>query len=151
MSGQHGDGYRRGRQVEEQREPRVGSVYRRLLLIIWGLGAVILLVVPAFGVGWTGIFAVVLVMHAFFAGLIFLDIRSLRQQGVEWGYSRHLWFSSALVFPFVTLVYCWYVARVVRRENERRGYTDNEAAEAESDSDSDSDSDDETREETADR
>jgi membrane-bound ClpP family serine protease len=122
MSGQRGDGYRRGRQTEQEREPRVGSVYRRLLLIIWGLGAVILLVVPAFGVGWTGIFAVVLVMHAFFAGLIFLDIRSLRQQGVEWGYSRHLWFSSALVFPFVTLVYCWYVARVVRRENERRGY-----------------------------
>jgi membrane-bound ClpP family serine protease len=135
MSGQHGDGYRRGRQVEEQREPRVGSVYRRLLLIIWGLGAVILLVVPAFGVGWTGIFAVVLVMHGFFAGLIFLDIRSLRQQGVEWGYSRHLWFSSALVFPFVTLVYCWYVARVVRRENERRGYTDDGAAEDDSGSD----------------
>jgi membrane-bound ClpP family serine protease len=135
MSGQHGDGYRRGRQVEQEREPRVGSVYRRLLLIIWGLGAVILLVVPAFGVGWTGIFAVVLVMHGFFAGLIFLDIRSLRQQGVEWGYSRHLWFSSALVFPFVTLVYCWYVARVVRRENERRGYTDDGAAEDDSGSD----------------
>lgn len=129
MSGTSGDEYRRGKQVEEKREPKVGSVYRRLLLIIWTLGTVIALLVPAFGVGWPGIFAVVAVMHAFFAGLIWLDIRSLRRRGVEWGLSRHLWFASAIVFPLVALAYCWYVKRVVRRENERRGYGDGESAE----------------------
>ncbi|RYJ13924.1 hypothetical protein ELS19_08035 [Halogeometricum borinquense] len=121
MSGERSDGYRRGRQVERDAtsEP-VNSVYRRLLLLIWGLGAAIVLVVPAFGVGWPGIFTVIGVMHIFFSGLIWADIRALRRQGVEWGLSRHLWFSAALVFPLVTLAYYWYVGRVVTRENERR-------------------------------
>lgn len=114
------DGYRRGRRVEEGRRQRVGSVYRKLLLIIWTIGTVIALAV--FGANVSAALAVVVVMHIFFSGIIWVDIRALRKQGVEWGLSRHLWFASALVFPFVTLLYCWYVGRVVRRENERRGY-----------------------------
>ncbi|SFR69170.1 hypothetical protein [Halogeometricum limi] len=130
MSRTSGDEYRRGRRVERERESfEVESVYRRLLLLIWGLGALIVLVVPAFGVGWSGIVAVVLVMHVFFSGLIRADISALRKQGVEWGASRHLWFASALVFPLVTLAYYWYSGRVVRRENERRvdGAADSDA------------------------
>lgn len=122
MSGTSDDGYRRGRRVEEERRPRVGSVYRKLLLVIWTIGTVIALAV--FGANVSAAFAVVVVMHIFFSGIIWADIRALRKQGVEWGFSRHLWFATALVFPFVTLLYCWYVGRVVRRENERRGYAD---------------------------
>lgn len=128
MSGTSDDGYRRGRRSEEERRPRVGSVYRRLLLLIWTIGTVIALAV--FGANVSGALAVVAVMHIFFAGIIWADIRALRKQGVEWGLSRHLWFSSALVFPFVTLLYCWYVGRVVRRENERRGHPAGDPSEA---------------------
>ncbi|ELZ34458.1 hypothetical protein C474_02091 [Halogeometricum pallidum JCM 14848] len=124
MSGTSDDGYRRGRQVEGEGRRRVGSVYRRLLLIIWTIGTVIALAV--FGANVSGALAVVVVMHVFFSGIIWADIRALRKQGVEWGLSRHLWFASALVFPFVTLLYCWYVNRVVRRENERRGFEEEE-------------------------
>lgn len=126
MSGTSDDGYRRGRQVEDEGRRRVGSVYRKLLLVIWTIGTVIALAV--FGANVTGAFAVVVVMHVFFSGIIWADIRALRKQGVEWGLSRHLWFASALVFPFVTLLYCWYVNRVVRRENERRGFSEGEPA-----------------------
>lgn len=129
MSGEHGDGYRRGRQVEETGPPRVESVYRRLLLLVWGLGAVIVLVVPAFGVGWGGIFSVIAVTHLFFAGIVWGDVRALRRQGVEWGLSRHLWFSAAVVIPFTALAYYWYAGRVIRRENERRGYGDDDGTE----------------------
>ena len=131
MSGTSDDGYRRGRQVEQEGRRRVQSVYRRLLLVIWVIGTVIALAV--FGANVSGALAVVVVMHVFFSGLIWADIRTLRKQGVEWGLSRHLWFSSALVFPFVTLLYCWYVGRVVRRENEQRGFDGDEPPQTESD------------------
>ncbi|MDS0292600.1 hypothetical protein [Halogeometricum luteum] len=125
MSRTSDDGYRRGRRAETEGRRRVGSVYRRLLLVIWTIGTVIALAV--FGANVSGALAVVVVMHIFFSGIIWADIRALRKQGVEWGLSRHLWFASALVFPFVTLVYCWYVGRIVRRENERRGLSEDES------------------------
>ncbi|WP_310923788.1 hypothetical protein [Halogeometricum salsisoli] len=131
MSGTSDDGYRRGRRVEAEQRQRVRSVYRRLLLIIWTIGTVMALAV--FGANVSGAFAVVVVMHIFFSGLIWADIRALRKQGVEWGLSRHLWFASALVFPFVTLLYCWYVGRVVRRENERRGLSEDEPSDGAAD------------------
>lgn len=133
MSGTSDDGYRRGRQVEQKRSPRVRSVYRTLLLLIWTIGTVLALAV--FGANVSGALVVVVVMHIFFSGIIWADIRALRKQGVEWGLSRHLWFASALVFPFVTLAYCWYVQRVVRRENERRGYADGETEDGETNDD----------------
>jgi len=63
---------------------------------------------------------VLLVSHLFLAGLVRQDIKSIRKQGVEWGFSRHLWFAATLVFPLVAPAYYLYSGRVVRRENERR-------------------------------
>lgn len=117
--GSSGDGYRRGRAVERDAEEwSVSGVYRPILPVIWGIGAVLFL-----GVGWfdlRGAAAVVLVTHLFFAGLIRADIKSLRKQGVDWGHSRHLWFGAAVALPFVAPAYYWYSGRVVRRVNESR-------------------------------
>jgi hypothetical protein len=87
--------------------------------VVWGIGAVLFLVVLGFDVA--AAFAVVLVTHVFFAGLIRADIKSLRRQGVDWGFSRHLWFAGAFTLPFVAPAYYWYSGRVVRGENEERG------------------------------
>ncbi|MFC6825349.1 hypothetical protein [Halopelagius fulvigenes] len=121
--GSSGDGYRRGRDVERERDdPSVSGVYRPILPVIWGIGAVLFLVVGWFDL--RGALAVVLVTHLFFAGLIRADIKSLRRQGVDWGHSRHLWFGAAFTLPFVALAYYWYSGRVVRRANESRGVGD---------------------------
>lgn len=114
------DSYRRGKQVDRNRtRPRVRAPYRGILPLIWVIGAV-LLVVAALFVGPDGALAVVLVMHLFFAGVIHIDIKAQRRQGLEWGLWRHLWFGVAIVFPFVALVYYVYSGRKVRAENSRR-------------------------------
>jgi hypothetical protein len=69
---------------------------------------------------WDALLAVVLVMHIFFSGLIYADIKVLRRQGLDWGISRHLWFGAALVLPFVALAYYVYSGRRIRAENEQR-------------------------------
>lgn len=98
--------------------------YRRVLPVIWGIGAVIILVLSflniGFGVVVRAVAGVFLITHVFFAGLIRADIKSLRRQGVDWGHSRHLWFGAAFTLPFVALAYYWYSGRVVRRANESR-------------------------------
>jgi hypothetical protein len=117
------DEYRRGTQVTREREKRrnrVTPLYRRILPVLWAVGTVLFL----FFAAWRGpapSLAVVVVMHVFFAGLIRGDIRALRRQGLEWGFSRHVWFAAALVLPFVALVYYVYSGRRVRRVNEERG------------------------------
>lgn len=130
--GSSGDGYRRGRNVEQDGDDwAVSGRYRPILPVIWGIGAVLFLVVGWFDV--RAALAVVLVTHLFFAGLIRADIKSLRRQGVDWGHSRHLWFGAAFTLPFVALAYYWYSGRVVRRENDARGVGDGEDAGGERD------------------
>lgn len=114
------DSYRRGKQVDRNRtRPRVRAPYRGVLPIIWAIGAVLLVLTSLF-IGPDAALAVVFVMHLFFAGIIHLDIKVQRRQGLEWGLWRHLWFGVAVVFPFVALVYYVYSGRKVRAENERR-------------------------------
>ncbi|RDI70323.1 hypothetical protein [Halopelagius longus] len=127
--GSSGDGYRRGRDVERERDDStVSGRYRQVLPVIWGTGAAVILVLSflniGFGVVLRAIAGVFLVTHIFFAGLIRADIKSLRRQGVDWGHSRHLWFGAAFTLPFVALAYYWYSGRVVRRVNESRGVAD---------------------------
>lgn len=113
------DSYRRGRDVERNRtRPKVRPRYRGILPVIWGIGAVLAFLAGMFG--WSPLVAVVLVMHIFFAGLIYADIKVLRRQGLDWGLSRHLWFGGALTLPFVALVYYVYSGRRIRAENDRR-------------------------------
>lgn len=120
------DGYRRGRDVDpnEVGPNEVRPLYRPLVPIIWGVGVVIIVVLALLGFGLDAIFAVVLVTHTSFAGLIRWDIRSLRRQGVAWGGTRHLWFGAAIGLPFVAPAYYLYSGRVVRRENASRGVGD---------------------------
>lgn len=113
------DSYRRGKQVErDQTRPRVKPLYRNILPVIWAIGVVLAVLVLPFG--WDAAFAVVFVLHLFFAGLVHADIKSLRRQGLDWGYSRHLWFGAAFALPLVALAYYVYSGRRVKRENERR-------------------------------
>jgi hypothetical protein len=117
-----GDEYSRGRAVEErqQRQPSVDPLYRPIIAVVWAIGAVIAFVTTLFAAFPESTFFVVLVSHLFLAGLVRGDINSMRNQGVEWGLSRHLWFAATLVFPLVAPAYYLYSGRVVRRENERR-------------------------------
>ncbi len=92
--------------------------YRPILPVVWALGGVILLVVLPFGID--AALAVLLVTHLFFAGLVRADIKALRRQGLEWGYTRHLWFGAAFGLPFAAPAYYLYSGRRIRAENERR-------------------------------
>jgi hypothetical protein len=117
------DDYRRGEQVRRDREKhenRVTPLYRRILLPLWGVGAVLFVVFGAL-YGPVESLAVALAMHLMFAGFIRGDINALRRQGLEWGLSRHVWFAAAIVLPFVAPAYYVYSGRRVRRENEERG------------------------------
>ena len=135
------DSYRRGKQVDRNNvRARVRAPYRGVLPLIWAIGAVLLLVVSLF-VGPDGALAVVFVMHLFFAGIIHLDIKVQRRQGLEWGLWRHLWFGAAVVFPLVALVYDLYSGRKVRAENERRNTGTADTDESEGDGDSSGDTD----------
>ncbi|ELZ81494.1 hypothetical protein KU306_13465 [Haloferax larsenii] len=116
------DEYRRGRAVEREREKNQRAVhgrYRGVLPVIYGIGLVIFVVVSLF-MGPEQAFAVYLVTHLFYAGLIRADIKSLRSQGLDWGFSRHLWFGAAFALPFVAPAYYLYSRRLIRRENESR-------------------------------
>lgn len=120
------DEYRRGREVErerQQKQRRADGRYRGILPVIYAIGFVIFTAVSLF-VGPQPAFAVYLVTHVFYAGLIRADIKTLRRQGIDWGFSRHLWFGAAFALPFVAPVYYLYSGRVLRRENESRGVTD---------------------------
>ncbi|WP_416839851.1 hypothetical protein [Haloferax sp. DFSO52] len=120
------DEYRRGRKVErerQQKDRRARGRYRGILPVIYAIGFVIFTAVSLF-IGPQPAFAVYLVTHLFYAGLIRADINSLRSQGIDWGFSRHLWFGSAFALPFVVPAYYVYSKRVLRRENESRGITD---------------------------
>ncbi|SEO87671.1 hypothetical protein SAMN04487948_106113 [Halogranum amylolyticum] len=122
------DSYRRGKQVErDQTRPRVRSRYRPILPVIWTIGTVLAFLVLPFG--WDAVVAVVFVLHLFFAGLVHGDIRALRRQGLEWGFTRHLWFAAAFVLPLVALAYYVYSGRRIAAENERRNTGDGEAVE----------------------
>lgn len=113
------DSYRRGKQVERNKtRPSVRAPYRGVLPVIWAIGGLLFLLVLPFG--WDAGLAVVVVTHLFFAGIIHIDIKAQRRQGVDWGLSRHLWFGAAVVFPFVALIYYVYSGRRVAAENERR-------------------------------
>lgn len=119
------DGYRRGTDVARgSKRPPVQGRFRPVIPVVWLLGSVLLVVVvvvePA---SWL---SVVLVTHAFLAGLILLDIQGLRSQGLDWGFSRHLWVGAAVTLPLVGLLYYVYAGRLIRRENESRGYVDGE-------------------------
>lgn len=131
-----GDEYSRGRTAEsrQQRQPRVNPLYRPIIVVVWAIGLVLAFVTTLFaGFPQTTLF-VVGTAHLCLAGLVQQDIKSIRKQGVEWGHSRHLWFSATLVFPLVPIAYYLYCGRVVSRENERRqrkrGLADDEEAEA---------------------
>lgn len=125
------DSYRRGKQVERNRtRPRVRSLYRNILPVIWAIGAVLAFLVLPFG--WDATFAVVLVMHIFFAGLVYADIKGLRRQGLDWGFTRHLWFAAAFTLPFVAPAYYLYSGRRIERENERRNLREKPSESAES-------------------
>ncbi|AFK19470.1 hypothetical protein E6P09_11860 [Haloferax mediterranei ATCC 33500] len=116
------DEYRRGRAVERERQGKQRPVrgrYRGVLPIIYAIGLVIFTVVSLY-IGPEPAFAVYLVTHVFYAGLVRADINSLRGQGIEWGLSRHLWFGAAFALPFVAPAYYLYSRRVIRRENESR-------------------------------
>jgi hypothetical protein len=117
-----GDEYSRGRTEEErqQRQPRVNPRYRPVIVVVWGIGLAILFVLSLFSQAAATIPWVVLVSHLALAWLVRLDIKSIRRQGIEWGYSRHLWFGATVVFPLVAPAYYLYSGRVVGRENERR-------------------------------
>jgi hypothetical protein len=117
------DEYRRGAQVAKERErpPPVRSLYRPVVLLVWLTGIPILLVAtylfgPVLG------FVVVGVVHIFVAGMLWADIRALRQQNLEWGLSRHLWFGAAVGLPLVGPAYYLYAGRKIDAENRRRGY-----------------------------
>lgn len=128
------DSYRRGRQVErDQTRPKVRPRYRGILPVIWGIGAVLAFVAGMFG--WDALLAVVVVMHIFFSGLIYADIKVLRRQGLDWGVSRHLWFGAALVLPFVALAYYVYSGRRIRAENDRRNTGERNPADKDDESD----------------
>ena len=115
------DEYRRGRAVTRgETRPEVRSRYRRLLPVVWGVGAVLFVV--ALGFGPLPGLAVVGVMHVFFFGLIRADIASLRRQGVNWGVTRHVWLAAALLLPFAVPAYYVVSGRKMRTTNERRGY-----------------------------
>jgi hypothetical protein len=117
-----GDEYSRGRTEEErqQRQPSVNPRYRPVIVVVWGIGLAILFVLSLFSQAAATIPWVVLVSHLALAWLVRLDIKSIRRQGIEWGYSRHLWFGATVVFPLVAPAYYLYSGRVVGRENERR-------------------------------
>lgn len=117
-----GDEYSRGRTEEKRqhRQPRVSPRFRPVIIVVWGLGLAILFVLSLFSQAGATIPWVVLVTHLALAWLVRLDIKSIRKQGVEWGYSRHLWFGATVVFPLVAPAYYLYSGRVVGRENERR-------------------------------
>lgn len=113
------DSYRRGRDVERDAErPPVVSRYRRLLPVLWVVGALLFLVTVPLGQGAPTM--VLLVTHLFFGSLVFGDIRRLRRQGLTWGYSRHLWVAAAFVLPLAVLAYYLYSGRRVEAENARR-------------------------------
>ena len=117
------DEYRRGREVErerQQKDRRARGRYRGVLPVIYAIGFVIFTVVSLF-IGPEPAFAVYLVTHLFYAGLVRADINSMRGQGIDWGFSRHLWFGAAFALPFVAPAYYLYSGRVLRRENESRG------------------------------
>ena len=107
--------------TREERRPAVRPRYRRLLPVVWGVGAVLFVV--ALGFGPAPGLAVVGVMHVFFLGLIWADIAALRRQGVNWGASRHLWLVAALLLPFAAPAYYVVSGRKVRTTNERRGHS----------------------------
>ncbi|WP_411966646.1 hypothetical protein [Haloferax sp. YSSS75] len=120
------DEYRRGRKVERERQGknrRARGRYRGVIPVIYAIGFVIFTVVSLF-IGPEPAFAVYLVTHLFYAGLVRADINSIRGQGVDWGFSRHLWFGAAFALPFVAPAYYLYSRRVLRRENESRGLGD---------------------------
>ncbi len=117
-----GDEYSRGRTEEkrQQRQPRVNPRYRPVIIVVWGVGLVLLFVLSLFSQAGATIPWVILVSHLALAWLVRLDIKSIRKQGVDWGFSRHLWFAATVVFPLVAPAYYLYSGRVVGRENERR-------------------------------
>jgi hypothetical protein len=120
------DEYRRGRKVERERQQKQRKArgrYRGVLPVVYAIGFVIFTVVSLY-IGPEPAFAVYLVTHLFYAGLIRADINSLRNQGIEWGFSRHLWFGAAFTLPFIVPAYYLYSRRVIRRENEARGLSD---------------------------
>ncbi|WP_396612469.1 hypothetical protein ACH9L7_04125 [Haloferax sp. S1W] len=120
------DEYRRGRAVERERKKRnraVSGRYRGVIPVIYGIGLIIFLGASLF-IGPESAFAVYLVTHLFYAGLIRGDIKSLRKQDIDWGFSRHAWFGAALTLPFVAPAYYLYSRRVIHRENQSRGVVD---------------------------
>lgn len=115
------DEYRRGRAVTRGDErAEVRPRYRRLLPVVWGVGAVLFVV--GLALGPAPALAVLGVTHVFFAGLIRADIAALRRQGVNWGPTRHLWLAAALLLPFAAPAYYVVSGRKVRTTNERRGH-----------------------------
>lgn len=117
-----GDEYSRGREVEnrQQRQPMVDPLYRPIIIVVWAIGVVLGFVTTLFAGFPQTTFFVVVTSHLFLAGLVQRDIKSIRKQGVEWGFSRHLWFATTLVFPLVAPLYYLYSGWIVRRENDRR-------------------------------
>ncbi len=115
------DEYRRGETVSrDTRRAEVRPRYRRLLPVIWGVGAV--LFVFGLTLGPVPALAVLGVTHVFFAGLVRADIAALRRQGVNWGPTRHVWLAAALLLPFAVPAYYVVSGRKVRKTNERRGH-----------------------------
>lgn len=119
------DNYRRGRRAQRnQKRPKVNGFFRPLLPVIWGIGAVLFVV--AIGIQIQAALAVILVTHLFFVGLVWVDMKSLRRQGLDFGNWRFAWALAALVLPFAALAYWFYAGRRIGAENRSRGYVDGE-------------------------
>ncbi|WP_224449660.1 hypothetical protein [Haloprofundus salilacus] len=116
------DGYRRGHDADRGgdgwSERRLVAPYRKLVLLIWLLGIPLLVLSVPIGNG-SGL-VVMLVTHLFIAGFLRSDIKAMRRQGFDWGWTRHLWFGAAFALPFVAPAYYLYSERRIRDENERR-------------------------------
>lgn len=104
---------------EAKHRSRVRAPYRKLVGIIWVVGVALLLLAPLAGV--QGIAGVYVATHVFLAGFVRWDLLALRRQGLDVGFSRHLWFAATLVLPLVAPAYYFYSGRRVETGNERRG------------------------------
>jgi len=119
MSTERADGYAPTPPVDPDGDAgRVRGFVRPIIPVVWVLGAVMF--VASVGIEMWAALAALIVTHLFFAGLVLVDVRSLRRQGVDWGRSRHAWVGAALILPFAALAYYVHAGRRIAAANRTR-------------------------------